>query len=293
MPSIVTHHLFAQSFDNLFYYHFFTSFKNPVRTTGKIAQRTKTNEYFLNILNYLKKHQLENNPDALGYLFGSICHYALDSTCHPFVIYQTGSLDINKKYRGGHEKMEVMIDAIMYEKKEKKPLYKEKLSNILLPKVTFSNELNNILNYTFNKTFNINNMGPKYEQSAKTGHLILKYFVTDRTGIKKQIYKLKDKFGQGKMYQYLSFHIRKLDMNFLNLEHHNWCYPTDNSIIKNSSFYDLYDEAILFATKLFNVSLDYLNNVITEKKVTKEFRDLSYVTGLDWHLKTKMQYFKN
>ena len=176
MPSIVTHHLFAkdclkgyekkvnkdvysifaQSFDNLAYYHFFTGFNNKVKMAGKIAQSTKTNEYFINLLNYIRDNDLKNDKEVIGYLFGSICHYALDSTCHPFVVYETGSVNIHPKYRGGHEKMEVMIDAIMYEEKEHKPLYKESLSNVLLPKIKFTNNLKDTINYTFNKTFELN-----------------------------------------------------------------------------------------------------------------------------------------
>ncbi len=312
MPSIVTHHLFAkdcllnyekkvnkdiyyifaQSFDNLAYYHFFTSFNNEIKNIGKIAQSSKTNEYFLNLLNYIKDNNLKEDKDIIGYLFGSICHYALDSTCHPFVVYETGAVSIDQKYRGGHEKMEVMIDAIMYEEKEHKPLYKESLSDTLLPKVKFSNNLKKALDFTFNKTFKIKKMGIKYEKAYKTGNFILKYFVTDKTGIKKKIYKIKDHFGKGRMYQYLSFNIKKLDNSFLNLEHNEWCYPTDNTIIKNSSFFDLYDESIIFARRLFKVSLDYLNNKIAENNLNKEFKDLAYSSGLDWRLKSKTKYFK-
>ena len=312
MPSIVTHHLFAkdcllnfekkvnkniyyifaQSFDNLAYYHFFTGLNNEVKQLGKRAQSTKTNEYFINLLNYIKNNHLKEDKDVIGYLFGSICHYVLDSTCHPFVVYETGDKSIDQKYRGGHEKMEVMIDAILYKEKEHKPLYKESLSNTLLPKVTFSNNLKKTIDYTFNETFKVNKISKKYEKAYKTGNFILKYFVTDKTGIKKKIYKIKDYFGKGRMYQYLSFNIKKLDYSFLNLKHNDWCYPTDNTIIKNSSFYDLYDEGTKFARGLFKVSLNYLDNKIDENKVYSEFKDLSYVTGLDWHLKKKTKYFK-
>ena len=92
--------------------------------------------------------------------------------------------------------------------------------------------------------------------------------------------------------KYLSFNVTQLDESYLNLEHEKWCYPTDNNIVKDSSFYDLYDEAVAFAKKLFKVSMDYLHDEINKDKVNKEFKDLSYVNGLDWHLKTKAKYFK-
>ena len=46
------------------------------------------------------------------------------------------------------------------------------------------------------------------------------------------------------------------------------------------------------ATHLFNVSLKYLHGEIDKDEVNKEFKDLSYVTGLDWHLENEMKYFK-
>ncbi len=312
MPSIVTHHLFAkdclkgyeslidkdiyfifaQSFDNLFYYHFFTSFKNDIRLVGNMGQRVKTNEYFLNILNYIKDNSLKNDKEVMGYLLGSICHYALDSTCHPFIIYYSGSVDKNRKYRGGHEKMEVMLDAIMYEKKTGNKLYKEKLANILLPTKSFNKNLENVINYSFKKTFDVDDMGQIYQESYKTGNFILKYFVYDKFGIKKGIYRVKDIFGRGKMYQYLSFHLKKLDMSYLNLEKKEWCYPSLDSKKRNSSFLELYDEAVGFACRLFKISFNYLNDQISEKEVRLEFKDLSYITGLDWHMDNKLKYFR-
>ena len=312
MPSIVTHHLFAkdclkkyeslvdkdiyyifaQSFDNLFYYHFFTSFNNEVRKVGGMGQRKRVNDYFIYILNYIKNNKLMNDKEVMGYLYGSICHYALDSTCHPFIIYYSGISDVDSKYRGGHEKMEVMIDAIMYEKKEKKPLYKACLADTLLPKKKFNQNLVKTIDYTFKNNFGIDNMGMLYQKSYRTGNFILKFFVTDKLGIKKQIYKIKDLFGKGRMYQYLSFHIKKLDKSYLNLEHHEWCYPSSKDIKKNSSFLELYDEARVFATHLFDISWQFLNDEITENKVRKEFKDMSYSAGLDWKLDNEMKYFK-
>ncbi len=313
MPSIVTHHLFAkdclkktnievdndiyfifaQSFDNLFYYKFFTPFLGKkIRRLGNRAQREKINDYFLNILIYIKNNNLQNNKEINAYLMGSICHYALDTTCHPYIIYNSGITNIDKKYRGGHEKMEVMIDAILYEKKTHQKLKDANLSNTLLPLKKFSSELKNIIDTTFQKTFAIENIGTIYEKSYKTGHFILKYFVTDHTGIKKKMYQIKDYFSQGKMYQYLSFHINSLDKTVLNEERKTWYYPTDNTIKRNDSFTMLYTKAIKMASNLMEISQLYLKNKISIEIVAKEFKNLSYSTGKNWLLQEKPRYFK-
>ena len=316
MPSIVTHYyfgndvlkrlptnikkkinkekniydIFLQSFDNLFYYKFFTPFLGKKeRNLGYNAQKENVKKYFQNILITVKNNQTNEN---ISYLYGSICHYVLDSLCHPFVIYNTGLDTLNKKYNGLHEKMEVNIDAQVYKYKTGSNLKDATINNMLLPKIKFSNTLKKTINEVFYKTFNIKNMGNVYEKSIHTVNIILKYFVTDKLGIKKNIYKLRDFIFHKKKYQYLSFHVTQLDTNYLNLEHNQWVYPVDNQIIKTDSFEDLYIKAIKKSTYLITSIDKYLNNKIDLKETLEIIGNTSYVTGSDCNSKKEMQYFK-
>ena len=286
------YYIFAQSFDNLTYYNFFKPWQDhKINKLGHLAQRTKTNDYFKNILDYIVDNNYQNNPDLLAYFYGSICHYVLDSICHPFIIYQSGYASLAKKYQGLHEKNEVMIDAIMYQEKTHQKLKNASLASTLLPKIKFSKELLDCLDYTFLKTYNTENMGKIYHKSYQTGHFILKFFVTDHTGLKKQIYKIKDLFGP-KRYQYLSFHLKKLDRSILNEEKEQWVYPTNSKIKKNASFYDLYNEALKEADNLIKTTDKYFKKQITLDKLLKEFKNKSYVTGLNWEEKSEFKNFK-
>ena len=319
MPSIVTHHyfaldvlkdlpeetakkidlstflVFAQSFDNLFYYKFLTPWQGKkIRKLGHTAQKEKINSYFKNILSYIKNNHLEKNTEVLGYLYGSICHYVLDSHCHPFIIHLTGRPEINIKYRGMHEKMEVNIDAYYYKKKTTKDLKNAKLADQLLPKIHFSTELKNTLDYTFLTTFNEQNIGNIFEKSFHTGNFLLKYFVTDSTGIKKQIYKIKDFISpkSKRKYQNLSFHVTNIDMNYLNMKKETWFYPADPTIQKNDSFIELYEESCKDATSKILAIQKYLNKEINEEKVLQIIGDNSYETGLSEQLQKTSEYFK-
>ena len=320
MPSIVTHHifskdvyeslpiktkeqinvkeytLFAQSFDNLFYYHYLTPWTGKeIRNLGHSAQNEKINLYFENIIDYITNHHLENNIDLKSYLYGSFCHYLLDSFCHPYIIYCTGISNVNKKYRGLHEKMEVNIDAYLYEKRNSTPLYKAKLADTLLPKFNFSEELKNCITYTFQKTFQKDNLGTIYEQSVRTGNFLLKYGVTDRTGCKKLLYMLKDSlpFQTGRKYQYLSFHVTKLNLEYLNEDHNFWWNPTDKTQISQDSFFELYEKAKEKAISCILETELYFKKEKTKEEVLRFIGDNSYVTGLPWELKKELKYFKN
>lgn len=108
-------HLFGKSFDTFFFY------KPKI---GTYAHNHCANLYFANIIEYMRNHELTHDPSLCAYLYGSICHYVLDSTAHPFIYYYGGKYDSkNKKtrsYRGKHDYIEIMIDALMCEERYQK-----------------------------------------------------------------------------------------------------------------------------------------------------------------------------
>ena len=111
-----TMEIFAQSFDYFFYYNVF-DFKNRkmIHDLGKTAHRSNTQLYFINIIKYIVKNNLQENKEVMGYLYGSLTHYTLDTICHPFIFFKTGvyykNMKATAKYRGMHTKVEKNIDA--------------------------------------------------------------------------------------------------------------------------------------------------------------------------------------
>ncbi len=292
------YHIFAQSFDNLFYYNLLNlKSGKKIRNFGNTAQREKINEYFKNIILSLKELKMEQNQDALAYLYGSLTHYVLDSICHPFIIYQAGWIDNenpNYEYRGNHEKIEVSIDAIYWQEKNNRPLYKESLTNLLLPNINFSKDLMNLIGLTYNKTFQMENMGKIYETCVKQGNMIIKFFVTDHFGIKKILYKIFDAIFQKNFlkYQYLSFYQKKKQEEYLNRNHDEWCNPVNNKLRSIESFDDLYQKALKECLNLFYLTDQVLQNKLDLDTYLQFLGDKSYTTGLDWKEPSKMRFFK-
>lgn len=296
LPSIKEYCIFVQSFDNFYYYYLLTPWKGSnIRTLGNIGQKEKTNLYFKNILYYIKNHNLENNSSVKAYLYGSLCHYILDKTCHPYIIYISGNPANNKKYRGNHEKMETMIDAIIYEKKTNKKLSKASLENKLLPKIVFSNELIETMNYVFEKTFGYKNIGKIYNKSIYQGNFILKYLVKDRTGIKKYFYKIIDSLNinSSRKYANLVLNVGKINYNYMNYNHEKWYYPANIKISKTDSFMDLYEKALEECTNIIKLTNDYFNNKIELSTLLKIIGNNSYITGLDCNLNLQNINFKD
>lgn len=323
MPSIITHHVFAkkvlqqlepsiqkelekslqiyytfaQSHDYLFYYHF--DFKNSkrIKNLGHYAHKNKTQIYFLNIIKYIKENNLENNTEALAYLYGSLTHYCLDSTCHPYIFYKTGTYNTDDKntikYRGEHTHIEKDLDAIYYQKEYNKEYKYCNVSKDIIKKPIFSKKLNKLIDATYYETYHEQNISYYYQKSIKYAKFIYSTIVNDRLGIKKTIYKFIDKLTN-KKFGYLEGYSTNIkpNLNFLNDEHKTWNHPCDINIKYNYSFDELLEISI-------NKCLDLIteiNKVLFDRSDISSLENIipnvSYSTGLDLEKNKIMKYFE-
>lgn len=282
--------LFGKSFDILF----FSNFKLGIQGHNYFV-----NAYFKNIIKYIKDNHLENNSNVLAYLYGSICHYVLDSTIHPYVYYKTGVYHKNdklsKKYKGKHDYFEYMIDAILYKERNSKPIYKVNLGKELFPKLKIDGDLSLAIDYAFLNTFN-EKQGSKYiKRGYKNFKFIMTHGMCSRFGIKAHVYSLIDwtNLIRSKKLRNLCYYIKRIDSSVLNLEHKKWVYPVDKKINYHYSFYDLYDISIEKARTIINDIDSALNKSDIEvKNVIKSIGNTSYAMGKNSNKEYQMKYFE-
>lgn len=287
--------LFAQGFDPFIFYEFFKLKKYDLQ---KYCHYNDTDTFFLNFIKKIKEHHLQNNPSVSAALYGHLTHYMLDNTTHPYIVYKTGEYYKEKpetiKYNGLHNKMEMEIDAFMYEQKEHKPFKNFKIHKHLITKEKFGQELLRLLNEVYEETFPIHNGGDKYQKGCRNMYYAYKFLIVDKIGIKKFFYYLFDKITPKKegVYANFSTHITHIDSTILNTEHLPWNNPCDKMIKSNESFFDLYNKALEECLTLFEATHNFLNDKITEEEYKKVLKDKSYVTGLSWHTKKEMKYLE-
>lgn len=296
---LTTYKIFAQSFDHLFCYNFLSIKKgHKYRSLGHYAHMHNVWEYFKNLVTYIKDNKLYDDEN-LGYLYGSLTHYALDSTCHPYIHYISGRLnrkDIKhtKKYMGYHAINEIMIDSLYYYKNHKTKYCKYKLYKDIIPIVYFSDNLKTTINYVFKETFNEDNIGNTYNKSYIQNHYVYKLLMYDRFGIKKFMYRIIDfltPFKKFKAYSY-SHHVKNNNEDVLNLKHQTWLHPVTGEK-HNESFEDLYLEAEKKVIKYIKKCNDFFDDKCTLKELEKAIKNISYSTGLDADTRVKFLYFKN
>lgn len=290
--------MFGQSMDALMFYNLFSIFPGKkIRNFCNTFHNTRTQDYFINLINYIKDNDLANDMDVCSYLSGMICHYVLDSNIHPYIIYKTGLFDKTKKctykYNHVHEFMETFIDNDIVKRREKTNPYKFRLDKFCFNDRKFSYGLKNAIDNSFYETYGIKNMGNVYYKSLKQMKNALLLFRRDVYGIKKFIYKIADTFTSKKVFRFesISYHVPIEDKhNYLNNDHKLWRNPTSYNITSCESFVDLYVKSIKIAKVLICASFDYINDKNIE--LEKIFTNISYITGRDCNLDKELRFFE-
>ena len=112
------------------------------------SHHTKRKEFFKNMCEYIKNNNLSEDPEALGLLYGHICHYALDDTAHPLVRKVTKECKPDKL---NHGCIEYYYDMCLTEKRCNLPI--NKYNNKELFKGKPNKKISKILDYAYERTY--------------------------------------------------------------------------------------------------------------------------------------------
>ena len=289
--------MFAQSMDALMFYNVYNPFPGKkIRTFSSTFHNNKTDEFFSNLITYMKNNNYYSDPKSLAFLYGLIAHFCLDSTTHPYIFYKTGEFRKEDKdtfkYNGYHSYMESYIDNYYLKKFDN--TNKVNFNSFCFDFEPFSEALNNCIDYSFNKTFNIKNMSKKYYKSLKQMKNFIILFRFDYTGIKRNCYTLIDTITPKQLFRFksLSYNLNNYEnYDFLNIKKKKWCYPVDKEKTSTKSFPDLYNDALKEAQKIIKeINLYFFKD--KDINVKKLFNNKSYVTGIDCNNKKKQTFFE-
>lgn len=291
--------IFGQSMDPLFFYNIMNFHRGKrIRQFGLFFHEHQTQTFFVNLINYIKYNHYGTDAQTMAFLYGMICHYVLDSTLHPYIIYKTGGSQVIKDkvlYQSKHIKMEVFLDNYMLFQREGKLPYQIKSDQFCFPLGIFQDGLKEVIDYSFKETFDVNNMSKFYEKAIRQMRLFYRYFRNDRYGLKKTIYQVIDKVTPKKGYQLepLSYHLKPQDQwNYLNQRRMIWNHPINKKETYRYSYIELYMIAINRAVQFIEKVNEY---IFTSKKISlkKLFPNISYITGKNCEQKRKLQYFES
>lgn len=293
--------VFGQGPDPYFFYDFHLTKKSKdIYKINRAMQHTNVNKHFTKLINYINENSYYSNANIMSYLYGQICHFVLDSTIHPYIIYSTGMYQDNNintyKYNGLHEEMEYFIDCYLIWKREKVLPKDYKVYKHLFDIDGFSNELRETIDDVVYDVYGFKDAGNIYYKSIIDMKRFYYIFNYDKYGIKKIIYSIMDFICKDRCVKKkeLSFNINPSSkLHYLNMEKNIWNHPCIINEKYDLSFFELYDIAILKAINIINSVDDMLKNKkIDNKKLEKLFNNLHYGTGKDCNLDLEYQYFK-
>lgn len=285
---------------DIFYFYYSLNFKkaSKIRKEAKRFHRKNTKDFFINIVEYIKSNNLENDSDSLSFLYGYICHYVMDFIIHPYVIYKGGIFEKKKKetykYNSLHSVIETYIDAYMISINENIEPGKFKNYKFCF-NYTKNANLINLINYTFENTYNVKNASKYFFRSIKTMKFLYHLMRYDPLKIKYRIYALFDKITSKKIKKAtpITYAVKlNNDEYYLNLNHNVWSHPRYDTEKHTESFFDLYNNATNEALRIINGINEVLFNNKNIEFLDDYFLNLSFITGKDCSDKARNQYFE-
>lgn len=123
----------------------------------KDSHNTKQDEFIYNMADYIKENNLIDDSECLSVLYAHICHYCMDDIIHPLVRKVDKSCVKNRK---NHTLIEGYYDSYLI--KSKYGIRVDKYNNKEIFKGKLNNKISSMINYSYEKTYNVLNVSKYY-----------------------------------------------------------------------------------------------------------------------------------
>lgn len=309
MPNIITHVLFARELEeklnedlkqriqhnpslyeigcngpDFLYFHGVTPSnlkkKSKVRTLGKYCHRKEVNAFFKSCLNVIRQEKDEEiKADEISYVIGLLSHWALDSITHPYIFYRTGSGNSISTFR--HHKIESILDSILLKVKEDKTIKDFKAYEICQVDIHDVKSIARLYVKGAKRVYDLDIKPHQILEALNDWELVQKALY-DQNGTKlKAFQKIEELLKLNGLISAMIIPDSPNDpCDVCNLLHKEWNHPCDNNLKSTTSFFDLYDQALLEAEKAICLFMDCIDDVEKENAFLTFINNRNYTKGL-------------
>jgi len=235
------------------------------------AHETKTDDYFLALIKYIKAEGLREHANAMAFLYGQLMHYALDISTHPLIYYMTechpakflvSALD-------AHTLFEAWYDV--YREEEEK-LRKDEVFNPNYAFVArvFDGGINAMIDAVYEEVYGLKDAAKGYKNGIKIW----------------EIY-------QARLRRLMLNHVKKYHSDFegmLNADGACFLHPVTN-VPLNTTLNQAYQNSIPLACELIEAVDDNIYGGTGNEDALKAAFGNSYDTGEDWKRPEPKRYF--
>lgn len=221
---------------------------NPV---GSRMHRSNPNALFDAMLAYARTQEGAQREQALSYIYGFLCHYALDRVAHPYV-YATQHAIIKARriwYLKGvvHNRVEYEIDMLMLRRRlQIVSARKFETRSVLSTDGTLLDAMAGVLAYTAQKALNVP-MAKAQARQAFSDTRAMQSLLTDRHGWKRPVMALLQLPVYPLLGPCLTSMLRRAQADtrwdYTNDQKAAWAYPADPEKVSCESFEELFERA--------------------------------------------------
>lgn len=234
-------------------------------------------DYFMYLINYIKKNKLYENGEVMAFLYGQLDHYVLDTTIHPLIYYFT-QFSENKYVIELHGLVEMWIDDYVCLK------YGKNQKNYYLKSMIKDNKLKKLIDRLYLEIYNVRNEAMKYDLGIKLFNL---FDICLRRNVIKIVPLISNMFNLGDItYQ---DNIDRV-LPYLNLENDLWINP-ETGDISTESFDDLWNKSFEVAYQMYD---DINNYIFLGRSLSNNLicNNISFNTGLPCEQGQKYTYVR-
>ena len=319
MPNIITHVIFAQEVlereknteiaaviarnahlyaigangpDFLFFSHAkpWEAYKShTLNHRGSMMHKEKINEFYKEAIRCIRRQTITDvRKDMMAYLFGHLCHWALDMVAHPYIFYRTG--ECKGKSAAYHHRMESMIDAIVLRDKRGIDIRAWRSYEICEFDEDMLKAIARIYVPCAKRVYDCEVKVHDLRETLLSWRDVQK-LLYDPNGRRYQTLNAAEKLLRQKWKLSGNIVPAKIDERYdvMNLKKRFWLHPCDQQISSNASFYDLYEEALGVALEVIAAAYACIVEDADEETLCHVLKNRAYDTGMSEAL--MMRYF--
>lgn len=272
MPACLTHYLFARNVlqdisekesmdlcsfywgaqgpDFLFCHRYFPWMKGrSLKHYGNdLHSSARPSETFSAMRRFLEHH---NDPVYRSYVYGFLCHYALDSTSHPYINALASALREERPYETQttmHGEVEAALDAIVLRHETGKLPSEVSLGKMFPKNEPVQRRIAKLYREVIFQVFGDDVSEEELLRATQDAHFVFSC-LTDRTGLKKRLFDV----VEANRAHVVSSHIVPLterdDIDYANLQQEEW---RAGETASHQSFFELMGEAMGLAETLIS-----------------------------------------
>lgn len=287
----------TQGPDFLFYYRAWPwADSEGIPDIGKKLHRKNIKATFSRMLGYVKSQNAPERDILSAYILGFICHYILDVHAHPYVYYKTGFARSEKddalKYVYYHRLFETTIDVLMLKRILNLAPHRLNVPEIIKISEAESKVIAGMFEHVIRNVHGDNITVSQAVTAINDMHTIQRS-LDDPSGLKRLlISKLEHMKGSYPLVSSIIYPQEIRDsLDYLNLKKESWHLPWDNSAEFNSSFVEIFDDAVRETLNIYGQCYLGVGKVQNYNMLLELLGNRSFTTGEDCELDIEFKYF--